>query len=102
MNSFSTNLAKKKQGELKSNVQAFGKLILSWQSDEYEIHQLLVGIEGLRSSLAAVSVCSECSLCPVFSRFEDLSSRLRGAIARELEDLFRQLRLFWFDSSFFF
>ena len=88
---------KKIQGNLKSLILTFGKLLQSWENDCGEVERILTELHKLLQLMAAIkrTLSSRKSRFEFLAVFPALESRLLAKISRDTEDLFRQIKLFW-------
>ena len=88
---------KKIQGNLKTFILTFGKLLQSWENDTNEIERIITELIKLSSLVSAIirTLSSKKSRFQFLVDFPSLESLLLVKICRDNEDLFCQLKLFW-------
>lgn len=97
---YDKHLSKKLQGQLKSNVISFCKVIISWKSDVEEIEKLLIALQALHKSLDAINKSLQTpNHSFLTARFPDLNGILVSKLLADAEAINVQLRTFWYSKN---
>ena len=98
-NSIDRSVVKKKQSSLKSLVQSFGKLILSWKNDNHEIMKLFQCLDEIESTISSVKNTTSIDELSYLSTsveifYPFIGPKLISKLLIDRESIFTQLRNF--------
>lgn len=88
---------RKKQSEIKALLAAFGKLILSWNSDIGEMGKLILSVQRLHELTISIRsfMMSKRAKKSRMLHHPHLERKILGKICLDLEGLYKQIKLFW-------
>jgi hypothetical protein len=88
---------KKKQAELKSLVQNFGKILLNWRQDSLQISILLSNLQQLLQTVQSLQrIEARNPRHQIDLTLAEVSPKIISAISAEIEMTYIQLKSYWY------